>query len=272
MFSVSKNSPSHEAPSPKKHRTTVRCRGAAGERRPARHREVAGDDRVRRDQPHRVGEVHRPALSLADPGGTSHQLRHHPDRIDPLQNRLAVAAVGREDQVVLVERRHRARLDPLLADARMGRAGDEALPEGIDDLVLEGANLPHRPVQAEQLVVAEVVGAVARARLVDRDRHDRHGCCSPSAAICSPSAASSRPPGFAVGGAVVDRDVRPHAGPHGDPARLRDRSLGDATGRNSSHLRPRDGPARRSRQAGCQSFESCWSVRRVMRAGGRLRR
>ena len=76
----------------------------------------------------------------------------------------------------------------------MGRAGDEALPEGIDDLVLEGANPPHRPVQAEQLVVAEVVGPVARGASSTGIGTIVTGAAPRARRSARASAASSRPP------------------------------------------------------------------------------
>ena len=56
MFIASKNSPSHEAPSPKKQSDDLPgLPELAGQRGAAGHRDVAGDDRVGRDRARRDG-------------------------------------------------------------------------------------------------------------------------------------------------------------------------------------------------------------------------
>ena len=105
MFIASKNSPSHEAPSPKKQSTTCPVfRNWHDRAAPPAIGMWPGDDRVRRDEAdRRLGEVHRAALALADTRRAPHQLGHHRHGIDALDQRLAVAAVGREDEVVRAE-------------------------------------------------------------------------------------------------------------------------------------------------------------------------
>ena len=87
--------------------------GAARLRRPrgaGRDRHVRADDGVRA---HRavldVGEVHRPALAAADAGRPAHQLGHQPAHRRAAQQRVDVAAIRAEDQVVRLAARRRTR-------------------------------------------------------------------------------------------------------------------------------------------------------------------
>ena len=128
-FSDSWNVPWLAAPSPKKQTTTrssfriwMRQGGPDGDGDAAAHDSV-GAEVARRD----VGNVHAPALALADPGLLAQELRHHPVHVHALADALPMTPVRGIDQVLRLDGRAHADAGGLFADAEMG--GAVHLPE-----------------------------------------------------------------------------------------------------------------------------------------------
>ena len=119
-------------------------------RRARRNLDVGADHAVRAEHPDaEVGDVHRPALAAAAPALAAEQLAHHRLRVRALDQRMAVSAVGGEQQIVALEVGADARGARLLADRRVQRAGNEPVLERRQRGLLERAHAPH---------VAEVPG------------------------------------------------------------------------------------------------------------------
>jgi hypothetical protein len=134
------------------------------ERHPGRYRQLAGDDPpaavvAARDVEH----VHRAAAPVGAAVGAAEELRHHRVRRDPAGQREAVAAVPGDEQVVLLQRRHRADRRRLLPRGQVAVAADpRRLVLALRGL-LEAADQEHGAVMTEKVVDVEIergVGAV----------------------------------------------------------------------------------------------------------------
>ena len=104
-------------------------------------------------------EVHRAADALADPVLAAVDLRHHRLRVGAARDRVAVAAVGREELVVGAEGRDRA------DDRRLGAVGEvrvtadhaRVLVERALDALLELADPQHLLEHPDQPVAVELL-------------------------------------------------------------------------------------------------------------------
>ena len=211
MLSVSANAPCLEAPSPKKQRTTWPClRICAAQAAPAACGMPGRDDaRGAEEAVGDVGQVHRAADALAEPVPAAVDLGHHRLRVGAARDRVAVAAVGREELVVRPERRDRADDRRLGAVGEVRVAADHArvLEERALDALLELADPQHLRVDPDEPVAVErrrlLRRAHVRAPLVARigrrsrrrpaGRSRRSGCCAaPRRAPRRPRARRSR--------------------------------------------------------------------------------
>ena len=100
--------------------------------------------------------MHRAALAAAQALLAAEDLGHHPVRVAPLGDAVAVAAMGGGDVVLVVQMQADADRGRLLAGIEMDEAGDVACRELLVDGVLERADGPHLPVRLEQFVAAEL--------------------------------------------------------------------------------------------------------------------
>jgi hypothetical protein len=115
-----------------------------GERR-ARHRgQAASDDGIRAEVAALdVVEVHRAAVTLAAAFELPVELRHDGVRVRAPRERVAVRAMGRGEDVAVVERLTDADSDRLLADRNVEEAGQLARAEALLDLLLEAPDQEH---------------------------------------------------------------------------------------------------------------------------------
>ena len=161
MFSDSENAPCLEAPSPKKQRTTWPClRICAAQAAPvACGIPAATIPDVPRNPLRDVGEVHRAADALAEPVLAPVDLGHHRLGVRAARERIAVAAVGREELVVGTERRDRADDRRLGAVGEMRVAADHArmLEERALDPLLELPDAQHLLVDPDEPVAVELL-------------------------------------------------------------------------------------------------------------------
>ena len=91
----------------------------------------------------------------------AHQLGEHPERVEALGQAVAVAAVGRGDDVVGPQRPARADRRGLLADREVHEAGDLAVAVERGHPLLEPADQQHPAVHLEQVGVREGGGGGA---------------------------------------------------------------------------------------------------------------
>ena len=97
-----------------------------------------------------VGDVHRTGPALAQAVAPAVDLQHHPLHVAALGDAVAVAAVGRDDIVVVGQVFAHADRDGFLAAIEVGEAGDFALGDlGVKPL-LELADRLHLAVGPEQ--------------------------------------------------------------------------------------------------------------------------
>ena len=115
-----------------------------------------------------VGEVHRAAESLAQPGRATVDLGHHRLRRRAEDDRVAVTAVGRQDLVAGAQRGERADDRGLRAVGEVRVAADDAwvLLEGALDALLELADAQHLREHPQQ-AVAVGLGVAHGTPLID---------------------------------------------------------------------------------------------------------
>ena len=136
----------------------LRRQGAATDQRRA-----ASDDAVRAEHAlGQVGDVHRPTLAAARPGGLAEDLGHHALDVDALGDAVAVPAVGGGDRVAVVEVGAHAGGRGLLAGVEVDEPGDVAGGELLVHPLLELADGAHRPVGVEQCLRGQLGGGVLR--------------------------------------------------------------------------------------------------------------
>ena len=122
--------------------------------------DVRADHAVRAEHPDaEVGDVHRAALAAAASALAAEELAHHRLRVRALDQGVAVAAVGGEQQVLALQVRAHPRRARLLADRRMQRSGHEPFLERRERGLLEGAHAAHVAVVPGQAFGVDV-GAV----------------------------------------------------------------------------------------------------------------
>ena len=176
-----------------------------GQRDPDGQRQPAPDDRVAPVEPGRcVEQVHRPAAPAAASGDPAEHLGHHRPRGHPLEQGVSVLAVGRDDRVVGLQRRHHPGGHRLLADVHVQEAADRPGAVQLHAALLEAAHEQH---VAQQSHVAGRIGG---------HRGAPSGSAGTSRVLRSPSARpSSRArsrrrmilPGPGLGQVVVERDL-----------------------------------------------------------------
>ena len=136
----------------------LHCVGGAG-----RDLDVGADHAVGAEHPDpEVGDVHRAALAAAAPAGAAEQLTHHRLRVRTLGERVAVAAMGGEQQVVALQVRAHSRGARLLSDRRMQRPGHKPFRERFQRGLLEGAHTAHVSEMTGQAFSVDVGAAHAR--------------------------------------------------------------------------------------------------------------
>jgi len=152
MLSVSWNSPSPVAPSPKKHAATAPWSSSCAASAAAGDRHAAGDDAVGAQHPDgEVGDVHRAALALAIAVGAAEELGHHPVDVGALGDAVPVAPVGARDAIGRAQRGAHADGDSLLADVGMKRPVDPLCRAQLDREHIELADQDHLPEDLDQL-------------------------------------------------------------------------------------------------------------------------
>ena len=130
-----------------------RSRGADGDRKAGR------DDAIGPEDPELgIGDVHRAAPAPVGSLGAAHQLGEHPERLEPLGQAVAVAAVGGGDDVVGSQRPAGADGRRLLADRQVHEAGDQAVAVEVGDPLFEAADQHHATVHLEQFGVETTHG------------------------------------------------------------------------------------------------------------------
>ena len=140
-------------------RDVGRLAKGCGQRRARGEAEAAADDAVGAQHAEReVGDVHRAAAAGAGAGRLAVELGHHRADADALGDGVAVAAVGRGDQVARFERGAAAGRHRFLADIGMGEAGHLAREVVGEDALLEEPDAHHRPVHRDQLVARGDIG------------------------------------------------------------------------------------------------------------------
>ncbi len=113
--------------------------------------DVRADNAVRTQHPNpEIRDVHGSALAAAATAVAAQQLLHHRGRVCSLRQGVAVAAVGRQDQVGLFQMRHDPSWDRLLPDRQMDRAEDKLITGRRQlGLFFEGANPLHHLQQGK---------------------------------------------------------------------------------------------------------------------------
>ena len=176
--------------------------GGAGRVRDALRDDARGAEEAALD----VGQVHRAAVALAEPGLAAVDLGHHRLRVGAEHERVAVAAVGREHLVVGLERRERADDRGLRPVGEVGVAADHAgvLLERPLHPLLELADPQHLRVHPDQPLVVEAVlrhwrsfparrrAARCRSRRLVRRSARSAGCAAPPRAPRRPTGPRSR--------------------------------------------------------------------------------
>src|SRR5205085_12488222 len=113
-----------------------------------------------------VRDVHRAALPARDAIAPPEELGHQPARVDPLCERMPVAAVVREDGVVGRQGRDDADGDRLLTDRGVDCAGDLTLLVPAIRGLFEAANQEHPLVERERRLARGSERAHARSAAV----------------------------------------------------------------------------------------------------------
>ena len=121
-------------------------------RRPRRDRQAGGDDAVGAEDPElRVGDVHGAAAAAVRALVLAHQLGEHPGRVQALGQAVAVAAVGRGDDVRRAQGPARADGRRLLPDGEVDEAGDFAVAIERGHPLLEAADQQHPALHLDEV-------------------------------------------------------------------------------------------------------------------------
>lgn len=129
-----------------------------GERQPGGDREVAADDPVAaHEAPLGVEDVHRAAAAAAGPVDAAEQLRHHPLGLGAAGDRVAVGAVGADQEVFVAHHRGGADDRRLLADRQVQEAAGFGPLVLAARLLLEAADQGH---PRKQLITGGGIGQV----------------------------------------------------------------------------------------------------------------
>jgi hypothetical protein len=156
------------------------------ERRADRDRHPGGHDAVRAEGADpRVGHVHRAALGAAEAAVARVDLGDHPLHLRTLGDHVAVAPVGRRDQVVATQPQADADRHGLLPDGHVHEPGKLALAVEPPDGLLERPDQAHRAVGLNQLFPPQ-----RHLPSVERDRDGIIGM--PSRAVQAPSRMAGR--------------------------------------------------------------------------------
>ena len=126
--------------------------------------DVGADDPVRPQHPDReVGNVHGAALAAAIAALAPEELAHHGSSRRALLQRVAVAAMGGQQQVLARKAADRAHRAGFLPDGGVDRAQHQPFLKRGDGLLLEGADAMHPPMPVRQPLKVEI-GPVQRPR------------------------------------------------------------------------------------------------------------
>ena len=122
-----------------------RVRGAGGDD------DVRGDHAVRAEHADaEIGDVHRAALAAAASADAAEQFAHHRGAVGAFGERVAVAAMGGEQDVLAREQRDDAGCHRLLPDRGMDGAEHELVAEAAERRLLERADAEHEAVMRPQ--------------------------------------------------------------------------------------------------------------------------
>ena len=131
-------------------RDPARAVETGGETRPGREGHRGPDDAVRaEDVEPEIRDVHRAPEPLAVAGLAAHELGHHEVEPRPLGDAVAVPAVVARHEVLGPQARADPRRDRLLPHVAVRGALDLATGEELRDLLVEGADAAHRPVEID---------------------------------------------------------------------------------------------------------------------------
>ena len=101
-----------------------------------------------------IRNVHRAALALAVAGVAAEELGHHEIQIAALGDDVAVATVGRRDEVIIPQALAHRRSDRFLTQIQVGKAVDLALGEQILGCRLESTDAAHAGIDVFHLFSA----------------------------------------------------------------------------------------------------------------------
>src|SRR5688572_18337939 len=114
-------------------------------------RRSAADDRVRAQHPaRRIGDVHRPALAVAQPVPAPVDLEHHAGHVAALGDAVTVSAMRAHEVVAIIEMRADADGDRLLPGVEVGKSGDLTRRDLDVQSLLELADGFHPSVGVDQ--------------------------------------------------------------------------------------------------------------------------
>ena len=111
----------------------------------------------------KVGDVHRPALALADARRAPEELGHHCLRLDALGEAVAMAAMGGGEGVARREVGGDGDGHRFLARVQVEEAGQLSGCDELGELLLEDADATHATVGLEQLLARKLHGALRPA-------------------------------------------------------------------------------------------------------------
>ena len=122
--------------------------------------QAGGDDAVgAEDAELRVGDVHGAAAAAVGALGAAHQLGEHAERIEPLGQAVAVAAVGGGDDVIGAQGPAGADGCRLLPDREVHETGYQPVAVELGHAFFEAADEQHAALQLQQVGGGQSVGA-----------------------------------------------------------------------------------------------------------------
>ena len=125
---------------------------------PRSHRDgqARGHDPICAEDPEfRVGDVHGTTAAAVRPLVLGHQLGEHPERVHALGEAVAVATVGRRDDIGRAQWPARAHRRRLLPDREVHEAGHLTVPIERGHPLFETADEQHPAVHLDELDVRE---------------------------------------------------------------------------------------------------------------------
>src|SRR5258708_6998456 len=121
------------------------------ERAAGRNRQAGADDACLSKTPDaEVGQVHRAAFALADPGPLAEELRHQRPDVGALGDRMPMGSMGSRDVVILAKGHAGAHSRTLLAYRKMNSARYLSRPGELAHVFLETSRPDHPAVHFER--------------------------------------------------------------------------------------------------------------------------